>query len=327
MAKVSVIIPSYNGAHWIGEAIDSVLDQTHRDTEIIVVSDGSTDETPSVLARYGGRVIHIPQQNGGPAVARNTGIRAATGEYIALLDDDDLWLPDKLEAQLAVLEGDREIGVVFSDYAPFGEPAGYARGLERGPVLRHIPRLPIGPGAYKLPESIFTELLQDLFSWTSTLVVRRDCFDRAGLYDETLRHAAEDWQICLRLSRHCRFAYLDRVLAKRRERGGSLSRQGRDTLEAIRALKNLARREPLTRTERLMVTRKVGDLYRSLGYAAHLRYDTAGARGYFLRSLGCDLALLAGLEKPGKPLASLAYGLSTFLPPRLIRGIRALKNI
>ena len=99
MPKVSVVIPTYNRAHLICETIDSILAQTYKDYEIIVVDDGSTDNTQEVLKRYGDKVRYFYQQNQGQASAWNFAVRQSSGEYIALLDSDDLWLPQKLECR------------------------------------------------------------------------------------------------------------------------------------------------------------------------------------------------------------------------------------
>ncbi|HEX3110532.1 MAG TPA: glycosyltransferase family A protein, partial [Thermoanaerobaculia bacterium] len=100
MKSVSVVIPSYNYARYLGEAIDSALGQTLPPLEVIVVDDGSTDDTPAVLAAYGDRIRVLRQKNAGVAVARNSGIAAARGECVAFLDADDVWLPRKLELQI-----------------------------------------------------------------------------------------------------------------------------------------------------------------------------------------------------------------------------------
>src|SRR5439155_1711594 len=112
---VSVIVPCHNGARFLAEALDSALAQTHPATEVIVVDDGSVDDTPAVLTRYAGRVRLLRQsRNRGPSAARNVGLRVARGEYIAFLDADDRFLPDKVARQAAVLDARPEVGLVYS---------------------------------------------------------------------------------------------------------------------------------------------------------------------------------------------------------------------
>ena len=112
MKTISVIIPAYNYARYLAEAIDSALGQTYAPLEVIVVDDASTDDTPRVLAAYGQRIRAIRQPNGGAGAARNTGIAAARGEYVAFLDADDVWLPRKLELQMALFDADPALGLI-----------------------------------------------------------------------------------------------------------------------------------------------------------------------------------------------------------------------
>src|SRR5690242_14976762 len=115
--SVSVIIPTYNRARFVGEAVASALAQTLPPLEVIVVDDGSTDDTADVVARLNDpRVVYLRQENAGPATARNTGVEAARGDLIALLDSDDRWLPRKLELQVPLFEGDGKIGLVYGGF-------------------------------------------------------------------------------------------------------------------------------------------------------------------------------------------------------------------
>lgn len=109
--KVSVIIPFYNGVEWLSEAVQSVLDQTYKNFEIIVVNDGSPEDVDDFLSKYGDKIIYRYKQNGGAATARNLAMEIATGEYLAFLDSDDLWLPTKTEKQIALME---KSGAVWS---------------------------------------------------------------------------------------------------------------------------------------------------------------------------------------------------------------------
>src|SRR5437867_2556724 len=110
---VSVVIPVYNGERYLADAIQSVLDQTYENFEVIVVDDGSTDESAAVAKRFGEAIRYVHQANGGVSKARNTGIAEARGVYLAFLDQDDLWLPDKLSVQVAYLDSHPEVGAVY----------------------------------------------------------------------------------------------------------------------------------------------------------------------------------------------------------------------
>ena len=119
---VSVIIPAYNAAKYLGEAIDSVVGQTHDRVEIIVVDDGSTDDTPRVAAGYGSALHYLVQPQRGQAAARNHGVRVSAGRYVAFLDADDLWEPDKLALQLAAFDADPRLDIVFGHVVQFWSP-------------------------------------------------------------------------------------------------------------------------------------------------------------------------------------------------------------
>lgn len=132
--KVSVIIPTYNLARYINETVDSVLGQTYKNYEIIIVDDGSTDNTKEALSEYGGKITYIFQENQGVSAARNKGIKEAKGEYIAFLDADDLWLKDKLELQIGLMNSNPEVAMIFTDGESFNE-----EGLIKA-SLRHSPK-------------------------------------------------------------------------------------------------------------------------------------------------------------------------------------------
>jgi glycosyltransferase involved in cell wall biosynthesis len=199
---VSVVLPTHNRAALLGRAMRSVLAQTHAALELIVVDDGSTDATPQLLAACADprlRVVHLPG-NSGPAAARNAGIRAARGEFIAFQDDDDYWLVDKLEAQLAGLQS----AVPLAGWCLGGfiqvEPKGvrYVGGLRYFRQLDH--RLGLGEAG---PD-------RSLIA-TPNWLVRRDALQRAGLFDERMR-SWEDVELGLRLEDACRVVFVDEPL-------------------------------------------------------------------------------------------------------------------
>ncbi len=185
---VSVVIPTYNYVRFVGEAIESALAQTWATREVIVVDDGSTDETPALLASYGSRIQVIRKPNGGLSSARNAGIRAARGECIALLDADDIFLPAKLERQALYLRQHPEAGAIGcgaeyfdGDGRPrptrlFASASGTAIDRQRNMLLRKQWVGASGSGA----------------------LIPRAVLDRVGLFDEALG-AAEDWDLWLRI--------------------------------------------------------------------------------------------------------------------------------
>jgi GT2 family glycosyltransferase len=207
--QVSVIIPTYNCARYLPEAIDSVLAQTYRDFEIIVVDDGSTDDTPDVLARYGEAILVIRQPNQGRGAARNAGILAARGQYIAFLDADDLWLPEKLEKQVALLRARAGAGWVYSDHALLDANGGRGEGFLRLYGIRPAP-----DGGRMLPA-----LLKACVAQTGTVVVRAECFRKVGLFDVSFRRS-QDYDMWIRLACHFETACVDEVLALYRQHAG-----------------------------------------------------------------------------------------------------------
>jgi glycosyltransferase involved in cell wall biosynthesis len=194
---VSVIIPTHNRAHIIPQTIDSVLAQTFRDFEIIVIDDGSTDDTSAVLQkRYGEKITCIRTKNCGLSAARNRGITAARGQYIAFLDDDDAWLPDKLKLQTALMQNNPSLGLVYCGcytIAADDTVISETRPLKRG--------------------ELFEDLLRsnDIVGSASAVLVAGSLFSKAGCFDETLT-ACEDWDMWIRIARDFPIDFIDKPL-------------------------------------------------------------------------------------------------------------------
>jgi glycosyltransferase involved in cell wall biosynthesis len=186
MNTVSVIIPTYNRAGLLPQTLASVLAQTYPQVEIIVVDDGSTDETPALLAQYAGRVRVIRQENQGETVARNKGIAAATGDYFTFLDDDDLFLPTKIEKQVRLLCARPDVDVVYCRY--------YHMAMD-GQFLHKTSLMPEG--------DILPQLAYGNFLGAGTPLVPRRCVEKVGPFDATLPFRgkySEDWDWFLRLA-------------------------------------------------------------------------------------------------------------------------------
>lgn len=213
METVSVIIPTYNRAELIGQAIDSVLAQTVPAHEIIVADDGSTDDTAAVVGAYGDRVRYLALlHRGQPAATRNAGIRAATGSLLTFLDSDDLFLPDKLARQIAALAQTPEAGVVYSN-------GHYFRTTPAEPVGRVLDGLPTPSGW------VFGELLTGNFLAPPVVLVRRRALDVAGPFDESPACVAvEDFDLWLRLAARTPFVYAPGDVAAIRRHAGGISR-------------------------------------------------------------------------------------------------------
>jgi glycosyltransferase involved in cell wall biosynthesis len=230
--RVSVVIPTYNCAGYLTEAIHSVLEQTTPAFEIIVVDDGSTDDTAAIVAGLGDRVTYLQQANAGVAAARNAGLRRATGDVIAFLDADDFWAPDKLATQLVVLDRCPEVDLVCSDFWVAGDD-------RRRSFIRRKYRV---FSAYRLDwPAIFASRLYlrrgTLEAWvgrafgplflgnfvnTSSVLLRRRVVERVGGFAEHLR-TQEDYEYWLRIARDGAFAVVDRPLLAFRYRPDQLT--------------------------------------------------------------------------------------------------------
>lgn len=212
---VSVIIPAYNACGFICTAVESALAQTHQRVEVIVVDDGSTDDTTKVLAAIGGRIRWVSQRNQGPGAARNTGLTLATGEYVMFLDADDWILPDKLRRQLRCLAGTPSAGWAYCDVLYVDEGGRH--------LYRASDRFAYAKRA-RLEGHLFPELFPGNFIPLHAPLIRRQCLREAGPFDEDRRLiGAEDWDLLLRLSVRAQAAYISEVLAACVLRPGSLS--------------------------------------------------------------------------------------------------------
>ncbi|MDQ6786005.1 MAG: glycosyltransferase [Acidobacteriota bacterium] len=206
--KVSIVIPTFNYARFISQAIDSVLQQTFENVEIVVVDDGSTDETRETLAGYGARIKAVFQQNKGVSAARNTGVKNSTGDLIAFLDADDVWLSTKLEKQVRCFsENDGEVGFVHCGIQEFDAQGNVldefcgevAEGWVANELLLLQPVV-VGPG--------------------STTILKREIFDQIGGFDERrILSASEDWEFCYRAAKVCKLKFVPEILVRYRNHG------------------------------------------------------------------------------------------------------------
>ncbi len=184
--RVSVIIPTYNRGWIIKDAINSVLAQSYKDVELIVVDDGSTDHTPEILNLYQKDIRVIRQHNQGVSAARNRGIEAASGRFIAFLDSDDLWLPHKLSRQVEFFSSTPDALICQT------EEIWFRNNVRVNPKKRHK----------KLSGMIFEPSLALCLVSPSAVMIKRNLFDEVGIFDETLP-ACEDYDLWLRIS--CRY--------------------------------------------------------------------------------------------------------------------------
>lgn len=221
-ALVSIIIPAYNCEAWVAETIDSALAQDHGAVEIIVVNDGSTDGTLAVLRGYGDRIRIVDQKNAGPPAARNAGLAAAKGEYIAFLDADDVWWPGKVSDQVSFLEPHPEVGTVVSSWQVWG-PGGDGRFVR--------PAAPPPRASAEVPQALwcgwrYNEMLFDCELLTTCVMLRAGTVRQVGLFDTQLWNG-DDYDYWLRASRVAPMAKLARPGALYRTLPNSVSRKPR----------------------------------------------------------------------------------------------------
>lgn len=211
---VSVIIPTYNRAHLVGRAIQSVLNQTYQDVEIIVVDDGSTDNTEEVVNSFNDnriRYIRRKENSGTSAAPRNTGIKITRGKYIAFQDSDDEWLPQKLEKQMRVFENaSPEVGIVYTGFWRI------ASGKKT-----YVPSSRITPKE----GDIHNILLEGNFIGGAVTLIKKECFERAGMFDEELPQLM-DWEMWIRISKYYQFKCIDEPLVISYYTPGGVNEQG-----------------------------------------------------------------------------------------------------
>ncbi len=202
--QVSAIIATYNYAPYVTRAVDSILNQTHPVSEIVVVDDGSTDNTREVLAAYGDRIRYIHRVNGGVSAARNTGIRAARYKWVALLDADDYWFPNKIERQLDAIRRQPDLDFVYTALRTFDQA-----GNEKDRIVT--------PANQLWPRLRWTNLITP-----STVMIRREMLLEVGGFDESVRWC-EDWELWVRLGEKRRFGCVPEQLTGYQYTPASLS--------------------------------------------------------------------------------------------------------
>jgi glycosyltransferase involved in cell wall biosynthesis len=295
---VSVVIPTYNHGALVPEAVESALAQSWRNLEVVVVDDGSADDTPARLARFGNLITMIRQEHRGPAVARNAGIRASRGAWIAFLDSDDLWMPEKIARCMAALERARDADVAYT--------AVQIHELDTG---RKYP-LPQYTASGNLSRDLFLECKGVN---TSTLLVSRAALEKVGLFDEEF-FRAQDWDLMLRLAEQYDYVYVPEMLTERRLHGGSLSVTHQELYAKYNLLviqKALARRPILYSS---LASDSLSRAHFRFGMAHYSDLKMSGARVEFRRSLRYRWNWNA-----------FNYLLRSYLPKGLVRRLRRMR--
>ena len=317
--ELSVVIPAFNREWSLRGTIDSVL-ACGVEAEIIVVDDGSTDRTVEVAQSYGSRVVVLQQANGGPAGARNTGLKRATGSIISFLDSDDIWqpglVPECLQAfrdhpAIDVLACEASFGNATDGYQPLTPVTG------RGEFAKLLTNS-IGPKLFKLERDPFMRLMIERMQvFLGSTFIRRTALDAIGPFDPAL-FGGEDYELCLRLAATHPFAFLDRPLAQYEKHPGGIStNQERMSREFALAVRSIVRKpEILTSEERRLARTKFAQLAFWYGYRAYDRGDFTEARTRFA----------AGLKEGAFSAKTAAYWLACCLPSSALRLLRRSKQ-
>ncbi len=277
--SVSVVIPVFNGAPFVAKAVASVRAQRHGDVEILVVDDGSTDGTQEVLKHLeqSDGIRWFQRSHGGPARSRNFGIEAARGHYIALLDCDDVWLPGKLAAQLAIMRARPEVGLVHTDF-----DVRFEDGTLEERVTARSSREPMvqafAGGHVALP---------------STLLIRKSVLDQVGRLDPEL-YGSEDSDLTIRLFRVTSFECIDQVLVTKLQRGHGYrdmafdeqTHRERVLASRDRFLMRLEGFAPLTTAQRAALDREWANYYLLKGAVAERAGRPAEARSQYRKAIG-----------------------------------------
>ncbi|MDO8525690.1 MAG: glycosyltransferase [Candidatus Omnitrophota bacterium] len=301
MPKVSVILPAYNGEKFIAAALDSVLGQAYTDYEIIVVDDGSKDRTADILSRYTGKVKIISQENGGIAKARNTAIENSEGKYLAFLDQDDTWLPDKLALQVALMESDSSLGLVYTDV--------YITNDKGAELLSFKLRKPHRGIAAE-------ELFLNNFIATSSVMTKKECFEKVGLFDQSLSPCL-DYDRWLNIAALYKIDYVDKPLARFRDHISTFRKNETVTAEKIVAtLRRFIDNHPdIKRAMGMKASRVVAYYSINLG-------NKYLARGDFKKAFS---AFRAALET-GEPIGAFFYIVFSILRESAKNFLRLIKS-
>jgi lipopolysaccharide transport system ATP-binding protein len=315
---ISVIIPTYNSARFLRQAVDSVLAQDYRPIEVIVVDDGSNDGSEDALAPYGKEVRYLRQTNQGPAAARNLGIKNAIGEWLAFLDADDQWLPGKLSIQAQVLSNHPNVGLVHTDSLFLDDATGR---------LWHEDRT-----RERYSGKCYEELFWRNAITTSSVLLRRACLEKVGVFDSgpktqrangAISFFAEDYDLWMRLARDYELQYVAKQLVTYRFHGSNNSRQTIRMIENELYVIERALRMDQDWEARLGKDAIVRRLFRLLFGIGHFHFDSLNKQDRLkARKHLAEAARLGGDHGHARLL-----WLATFLPLSAVRTLQAMKKL
>ncbi len=279
MPKVSVVMPVYNGERFLRESLDSVFAQTFQDFEVLCVDDGSTDNSAAGFEQYGVRIRGLRQKNARQSAARNAGVILAKGQYIAFLDQDDLWYPSKLLRQLAAIEANSRVVLVHCDFDRIDEKGRMVQ--ERAGTIERASALASPMG----------QLIGEALIFPSAMLIRREGFARSGGFHAELQ-GFEDFDLIARLKQQGEFVMVEERGMAYRLHGQGFTRAG--GLHIIRSRERFLRRmEGLyrgDRTKQAIVRRMLADCYSDWGIHEVRQGNKLEGRRKLIESLRCNPA-------------------------------------
>lgn len=285
MCKVSVILPCFNGARWISRAIESILAQTYKHFELVIIDDGSTDNSQEIIASYmrDERICYIFQKNRGFSATINRGIAESSGCLIGFIGQDDLWMPNKLELQVKYFSKHSDVALVHSNYYSIN-----SEGRITSLIKTKVHTFPS-------KQEVVRRLFLNNFIGFETVLVRRKCFDEIGLFEERMV-GFSDHDMWLRIAGHFNIAKLDPFLVKKREHELQLSKITDSVLkdEFLLVMKATDRYPFLKEVER----RKLASLYYSWGVTLLQKGNSEEGKQKLLKAITCQ---------PWKLKATIAY--------------------
>jgi glycosyltransferase involved in cell wall biosynthesis len=317
--KLSVIIPAYNRAILISDTIDSILNSGLDDFEIVVVDDGSTDQTPDLVRAMSAPVRYLRQENAGLASARNTGFAASCGRYVAFLDSDDLWFPGAVPTLLRHLENHEDIPFIFGD-AQMGSPsAGFVSFVETfgGDEFRNLPSREICSGVHRFDRGpFFRQLARRNGVFLGSMVMRREIVDQVGPFDP-FPYGAEDWHFFLRLALRYDFYYCEALPVSAYIQHSTNMTKSQDRMNDgfCKALSRLLEEPGLTPSERTHVKIHLKRCKFGYAYPAYDRGDFQAASERFFDCL-----------RSGFAWNPFFYWLACQLPAPVLARARSLKQ-
>jgi len=311
--KISAIIPAYNSQDFILDAIQSIQNQTHPVDEIIVIDDGSTDSTQQIIQSQTSNIKYIHQENQGPSAARNTGIKAAQGNWIAFLDADDQWMPDKIEKQLLALKHSPELHLLAGDM----QEIGINHELITQSVLAKHKLLQEFQEINSLPiKNALAKLVNKNFIPTGTVLANRSTLIEAGMFNTAIRFG-EDLELWAKIATKHPITCLPEVLMLRRLHGQNATSCTMPMLiDLVKVMQSIRQySNNILITQNINANKLVANAWANLGYGYFINENYQQAKSAFIHSLK---------DKPSK--RALTYFIACLLPTRIIKTIRKTKQ-